>query len=79
MAAADDLEILEDTIDGVRTITIRNNSKDKTIEAQVLVSAIDQKAVYKVTLKPLGVDQVAHERPDATRCLYEIDTAVYLP
>ena len=58
--AINDLELLEDTADGLRTIKIRNNSKDTAIRAQVLVSEACQEGAYEVILMPLAVARVAH-------------------
>jgi hypothetical protein len=78
MAAIDDVELRGDKADGLRTIMIRNKTKDRTIAASVFVGGACEESTIDFTLKPLGEAQVVSEVPGDTPCHYEIDSAKYV-
>jgi hypothetical protein len=78
MTAMDDVEVIGRTIAGVRTISIRNKTRDRTIAVVGHVGGACEKSIFSVTLEPLAEAQVGREGPLDRTCAYEIDSAKYV-
>jgi hypothetical protein len=78
MAAIDDVELHGDLTEGLRTIMIRNKTKDKTIAASVMIGGVCEVSTVSFTLKPSGEAQVVSEQHGDTKCHYQIELADYV-